>query len=230
MHRPAFHPEIDLSLQLFLHPFSSYSQKALIALYENATPFTPRVLTPEDPATGAEFAGLWPIGKFPVLVDGPQTIVEATAVIEYLNATRPGAVRLIPANPLQAVEARMMDRVFDNYVMTPQQKLVYDALRKPEERDAKGMADARASLDNIYAWLDERMATREWAAADTFSLADCAAAPSLFYADWAHPIPERFAHLRAYRARLLARPSVARAVDEARPFRSYYPLGAPDRD
>ena len=219
-----------MSLQLFLHPFSSYSQKALIALYENATPFTPRVLTPEDPATGAEFAGLWPIGKFPVLVDGPQTIVEATAVIEYLNATRPGAVRLIPANPLQAVEARMMDRVFDNYVMTPQQKLVYDALRKPEERDAKGMADARASLDNIYAWLDERMATREWAAADAFSLADCAAAPSLFYADWAHPIPERFGHLRAYRARLLARPSVARAVDEARPFRSYYPLGAPDRD
>ena len=219
-----------MSLQLFFHPFSSYSQKALIALYENATPFTPRVLSPNDPATGAEFAGLWPIGKFPVLTDGPQTILEATAVIEYLNATRPGPSRLIPANALQATEVRMMDRVFDNYVMTPQQTLVYDALRKPEERDAKGVADARVALDRIYAWLDERMATREWAAADTFSLADCAAAPSLFYADWAHRIPERFAHLHAYRARLLARPSVARAVDEARPFRSYYPLGAPDRD
>lgn len=219
-----------MSLQLFFHPFSSYSQKALIALYENATPFTPRVLSPDDPATGAEFGALWPIGKFPVLVDGPNTILEATAVIEYLNATRPGASRLIPANPLQATEVRMMDRVFDNYVSTPQQKLVYDALRKPEERDAKGVADARASLDTIYAWLDERMATREWAAADAFSLADCAAAPALFYADWCHAIPERYAHLRAYRARLLARPSFARAVDEARPFRAYFPLGAPDRD
>ena len=219
-----------MSLQLFFHPFSSYSQKALIALYENATPFTPRVLTPDDPATGAEFAARWPIAKFPVLVDGPTTIVEATAVIEYLDATRPGPVRLVPPNPLLATEVRMMDRVFDNYVSTPQQKLVYDALRKPEERDAKGVADARAALEAIYAWLDERMATREWAAADTFSLADCAAAPSLFYADWCHRIDARFTHLAAYRARLLARPSFARAVDEARPFRAYFPLGAPDRD
>jgi len=219
-----------MSLQLFFHPFSSYSQKALIALYENAIPFTGRVLSPDDPATGAEFAARWPIGKFPVLVDGPATIVEATAVIEYLHATRPGAVRLIPGNPLAATEVRMMDRVFDNYVSGPVQKIVYDALRQPEERDAKGVADARVSLESIYAWLDDRMATREWAAADMFSLADCAAAPSLFYADWCHRIEERFAHLRAYRARLLARPSVARAVDEARPFRAYFPLGAPDRD
>lgn len=219
-----------MSLQLFFHPFSSYSQKALIALYENATPFTPRVLSPDDPATGAEFAARWPIGKFPVLVDGPATIMEATAVIEYLDATRPGPVRLVPPNPLQAAEVRMMDRVFDNYVSTPQQKLVHDALRQPHERDAKGVADARTALETAYAWLDERMSTREWAAADTFSLADCAAAPSLFYADWCHRIDARFTHLLAYRARLLARPSFARAVDEARPFRAYFPLGAPDRD
>jgi glutathione S-transferase len=219
-----------MSLQLFFHPFSSYSQKALIALYENATPFTPRVLSPDDAATGAEFTARWPVGKFPVLVDGPTTIVEATAVIEYLQATRPGPVRLIPANPIVATEVRMMDRVFDNYVSTPLQKIVFDALRQPEERDVRGVVDARTSLETIYAWLDERLATREWAAADVFSLADCAAAPALFYADWCHRIPERFTHLWAYRRRLLARPSFARAVDEARPFRAYFPLGAPDRD
>ena len=219
-----------MSLQLFFHPFSSYSQKALIALHENATPFTPRVLSPEDPATGAEFAARWPIGKFPILVDGERTIVEATAVIEYLEAAHPGPVRLIPADPLAAVEVRMMDRVFDNYVSTPQQKLVYDALRAPEARDAQGVAEARAMLETTYAWLDGVMADRVWAAAGAFSLADCAAAPALFYADWSHRIAARFKNLIAYRARLLARPSFARAVDAARPFRSYFPLGAPDRD
>ena len=219
-----------MSLQLFFHPFSSYSQKALIALYENATPFTARVLSPEDPATGAEFAALSPLGKFPVLRDGDRTILEASAVIEYLEAAHPGPVRLIPADPLAAVDVRMMDRMFDNYVSTPQQKLVYDALRAPDARDAQGVTDARAMLETAYAWLDLRMADRQWACGDAFSLADCAAAPSLFYADWSHRISDRFAHLLAYRARLLARPSFARAVDAARPFRAYFPLGAPDRD
>ena len=219
-----------MTLQLFFHPFSSYSQKALIALYENGVAFTPRVLSPEDPATGAEFAQRWPLGRFPILVDGERTIVEATAIIEYLEAVHPGPVRLIPSDPLAAVDVRMMDRVFDNYVSTPQQRVVYDALRAPGARDAQGVAEARAMLETSYAWLDERMAGREWAAADTFSLADCAAAPALFYADWTHAIAPRFVHLLAYRARLLALPSFARAVDAARPFRPYFPLGAPDRD
>ena len=153
----------------------------------------------------------------------------ASTVIEYLDATHPGPVRLIPQDPRAAVEVRMMDRVFDNYVSTPQQKLVYDALRAPGARDAQGVADARTMLETTYAWLDERMADREWAAGE-FGLADCAAAPSLFYADWSHKIDDRFASLLAYRARLLARPSFARAVDAARPFRPYFPLGAPDRD
>ncbi|MDP9124937.1 MAG: glutathione S-transferase family protein [Pseudomonadota bacterium] len=218
-----------MSLQLFFHPFSSYSQKALIALYENGTPFTVRVLSPEDPATGAEFAARWPIKRFPILVDGERTILEASTVIEYLDAAHPGPVRLIPQDPLAAVDVRMMDRVFDNYVSTPQQKLVYDALRAPEARDAQGVGEARAALETAYAWLDARMVDREWAAG-TFSLADCAAAPALFYADWSHKIADRFANLLAYRARLLARPSFARAVDAARPFRPYFPLGAPDRD
>jgi glutathione S-transferase len=219
-----------MSLQLFFHPFSSYSQKALIALHENGIAFTPRVLTPEDPATGAEFAARSPFGRFPILVDGERTVLEATSVIEYLQAAHPGPVRLIPDDPLAAVEVRMMDRMFDNYVSTPQQRVVYDALRTPETRDPKGVADARAMLETAYAWLDRHMAAREWAAAGAFSLADCAAAPALFYADWTHPIAARFAHLVAYRQRLLARPSFARAVDAARPFRKYFPLGAPDRD
>jgi glutathione S-transferase len=219
-----------MSLQLFFHPFSSYSQKALIALYENDTPFTPRVLSPDDPATGAEFARRWPLKRFPILVDGERTILEATAVIEYLEALHPGPVRLIPSDPLAAIDVRMMDRVFDNYVSTPQQRVVHDALRQPEARDAQGVAEARALLETSYAWLDQRMADREWAAHDAFSLADCAAAPALFYADWTHPIDSRFTHLLAYRARLLARPSFARAVDAARPFRPYFPLGAPDKD
>jgi glutathione S-transferase len=217
-----------MSLQLFFHPFSSYSQKALIALYENATPFTPRVLSPDDPTTDAEFGARWPIRRFPILVDGERTILEASTVIEYLDAVHPGPVRLVPADARDAVDVRMMDRVFDNYVSTPQQ-LVYDALRAPEARDAQGVADARRMLETSYAWLDARMADREWAAG-AFSLADCAAAPALFYADWSHRIDARFANLLAYRARLLARPSFARAVDAARPYRAFFPLGAPDRD
>ena len=139
-------------------------------------------------------------------------------------------MRFVPQDARAAVDVRMMDRVFDNYVHAPVQKVVFDALRAPEARDAQGVAEARAMLDKAYAWLDERMRLREWAAAGTFSLADCAAAPALFYADWSHRIDARFTHLLGYRARLLARPSFARAVDEARPFRSYFPLGAPDRD
>ena len=219
-----------MTLQLFAHPFSSYCQKALIAFYENDIPFTFRMLAPDEPATGEEFARLWPIRRFPILVEDGRTILEASIIIEYLQVHHAGPVTLIPRDPDAAIEVRMLDRFFDNYVMTPQGRCVFDALRAPEARDPHGVAEARAMLDTAYAWLDERMADREWAAGDAFSLADCAAAPSLFYADWTHGIPARFGHLRAYRARLLARPSFARAVDEGRPFRSYFPLGAPDRD
>jgi glutathione S-transferase len=164
-----------------------------------------------------------------VLVDEGQTLFEATIIIEHLQIHHPGPVTLIPADPDAALEVRMLDRFFDNYVSTPQQKVVFDAIRAPEARDPQGVADARAMLETAYAWLDQRMAEREWAAGD-FSLADCGAAPFLFYADWTHEIGPQFANVRAYRKRLLARPSVARAVDEARPFRPFFPLGAPDRD
>jgi glutathione S-transferase len=217
-----------MSIEFYAHPFSSYCQKALIALYENDIPFTYRSL--ETPGVGEELARLSPMKKFPILVEDGRTIFEATSIIEYLAVHRPGPVALIPRDPDAAVEARMLDRFFDNYVMTPQGKFVFDAMRPEGARDPHGVDEARAMLETSYAWLDQRMSGREWAAGDDFSLADCAAAPSLFYADWTHPIPEGLTNLKAYRARLLARPSFARAVDEARPFRSYFPLGAPDRD
>jgi glutathione S-transferase len=219
-----------MALQLFAHPFSSYCQKVLVALYENATPFTFRMLGPDDPENAAEWAARWPLRRFPVLVDGGHTVAEASIIVEHLGLHHPGPVRLIPEDPGAALRVRMLDRFFDNYVMTPMQKIVLDRIRPPEVRDPHGVAEARAMLDMAYGWLDDALAGRAWAAGDGFSLADCAAAPSLFYADWAHEIGGACPNLRAYRQRLLARPSFARAVDEARPYRSFFPLGAPDRD
>ena len=216
--------------KLYAHPFSSYCQKVLIALYENHTPFEFRMLAHDDARASAELAALWPLKRFPVLVDEDRTIVEASIIIEYLGLRYSGPVQLIPEDPHAALEVRMMDRIFDNYVSTPQQSIVFDAIRPAESRHPYGVAEARGRLDTAYRWLDLRMADREWAAGDAFSLADCAAAPALFYADWTHPIGEEFPNLRAYRQRLLTRPSFARAVDEARPYRSLFPLGAPDRD
>jgi glutathione S-transferase len=219
-----------MTLQLFAHPFSSYCQKVLIALYENDTPFEFRMLDPSERRNLVEFAKLSPMRRMPVLVDGERAVVESSVIVEYLDVHHPGRLRLVPQDADAALEVRGMDRMFDNYVMTPMQRIVFDFIRSPEVRDPKGVEDARAMLDRAYAWLDAVMAARTWAAGETFSLADCAAAPSLFYADWVHPIPEGLANLRAYRARLLARPSYARAVEEARPYRKNFPPGAPDRD
>jgi glutathione S-transferase len=217
-----------MSLHLYAHPFSSYCQKVLIALYENATPFEFRLL--ESAESMRELEALWPLKRFPVLVDAGRTVVESSTIIEHLGLHHPGPVALIPRDPQAALDVRMMDRFFDNYISTPQQKIVFDSLRPEAVRDPHGVTEARAMLDTAYAWLDQTMATREWACGDRFSLADCGAAPFLFYADWTHPISDAFAHVKAYRRRLLARPSVVRAVDEARPYRPYFPLGAPDRD
>lgn len=217
-------------LTLFAHPFAAYCQKALIALYENDTPFEFRMLDPEHPENMTELEAIWPLKLFPVLVDGDRTVIEASIIIEYLGLNHPGPVRLIPDDPRTAMEVRFMDRVFDNYIATPQAKFVFDRLRPSDERDPRGVVEARMRLETAYRWLDGRMAGRKWAAGDDFSLADCAAAPALFYADWTHPIGEALVNIRAYRKRLLARPSFARAVDEARPYRPLVPLGAPDRD
>jgi glutathione S-transferase len=217
-------------MQLYGHPFSAYYQKALIAFYESGIPFELRLLAHDDPRTAAEHAALWPLKRMPVLVDRGRTVLESSIIVEYLDLHHPGPARLIPESPDHALEARMMDRCFDNYIMAPMQALVFDSIRKPENRNAQSVAEAKAMLDTAYRWLDGTMADREWAAAGAFSLADCAAAPALFYADWAYPIDAGFTHVHAYRRRLLQRPSFARAVDEARPYRPLFPLGAPDRD
>lgn len=219
-----------MSLVLLGHPFSSYCLKVIVALYENATPFELRLLWNGDQAADAEFAVRWPLKRMPVLVDGGRTVIESSIIIEYLGLNHPGPVPLIPADAGAALEARRMDRIFDNYVMTPMQRIVFDHLRPADQRDPRGVADARALLDSAYAWLDEALQGREWAAGDDFSLADCAAAPALLYADWVHEIPSARARVRALRGQLLARPSIARAVDEARPYRKLFPPGAPERD
>ena len=219
-----------MTLALFAHPFSSYCQKVLIALYENGTAFEYRLLSPENPGAMEELAALWPLGKFPVLVDAGRTIVEATVIVEHLALHHPGPFQPLPADPRAALPVRMLDRFFDNYVMTPMQKIVLDTIRAPDQRDPPGVADAHEMLETSYRWLNDTMKGREWAAWGAFSLADCAAAPSLFYADLVHPIDAALSDLRAYRRRLLARPSFARAVDEARPYRVNFPPGAPNRD
>ncbi|MDQ0321573.1 glutathione S-transferase [Pararhizobium capsulatum DSM 1112] len=217
-------------LQLFAHPFSSYCQKALIAFYENDVAFEWRMLGQDDPENLAEWSAAWPIKRMPMLRDGDKNVVESTVIIEYLQLAHPGPVRLLPKNPADALETRMMDRFFDNYIMIPMQKVVFNAIRPEADRDPYGVDQARSLLDDAYGWLDGVIAGRTWAAGEDYSLADCAASPSLFYADWVHPIADRFENVRAYRNRLLERPSFARAVDEARPYRSFFPLGAPDRD
>jgi glutathione S-transferase len=163
-------------------------------------------------------------------MDGERQVMEATSIIEYLDVHHPGPTRLIPSNADAAVDVRMLDRFFDNYISTPQQKIVWNQLRPEAHRDPYGVDEARAMLDTAYAWLDGHMAGRQWAAGEDFGLADCAAAPALFYADWTHAIGEQFLNVHAYRARLLQRPSFARCVEDARPYRPLFPLGAPDRD
>ncbi len=219
-----------MTLALYGHPFSSYTQKVLIALYENDTPFEFRSLGPDTPQHAAEWLRRWPLRKFPLLVDGERNVVETSIIIEYLHLTHPGPVRLLPDDPLAALDVRFMDRFFDLHVMNMVQHAVNGALTGDATKRADGLATATEKLELAYAWLDGYLAGRTWAAGDGFSLADCAAAPALFYADWTHPIAERYPTLRAYRARLLARPSFARAVDEARQYRPLFPLGAPDRD
>jgi glutathione S-transferase len=213
-------------LELFGHPFSSYTWKALIALYEAGTPFEFRnIAGDEHPENEAAFLAHWPVGKFPLLVDDGVPIMESSIIVEHV------APVLVPDDRDAAREVRMLDRMFDNQVMTPVQAIVAEHLPfiTPSPDPAR-IERARAALDKVYPWLDSRLRGRNWAARDHFTLADCAGAPALFYADWVHPIPEDLATLKAYRGTVLARPSVVRAVDEARPYRHLFPLGAPHRD
>jgi len=217
-----------MPFSLYLHPLSSYCQKAKTAFYEKGLDVETRMLAGSEPVAG-EFAKLSPVGRFPILVDGDRVVFEATSIIDHIDLNHPEP-RLIPADAQLAVETRMWDRFFDNYISTPQQRLVLSAIGR-DSAGLDGGATLRAGLETAYSVLDERMAGREWVVGDRFSLADCAAAPALLYADWTHPIPERHRHLWVYRTRLISCPSYARALDEARPYRHLFPLGAPtDRD
>jgi glutathione S-transferase len=215
-------------LELYGHPFSSYTWKVLIPLYADETAFEFRQV-PENEQNYAELKRIWPFGRFPLLVDDGKPVIESTPIIEHLQAHYPGPNVWIPDGDFGR-EVRFLDRFFDLYVMDNMQAIVGDALRADGSRDPYGVANARERLNVAYGWLEANLPESGWAAGESFTLADCAAAPSLFYADWVEEIGDTRPKLRAYRARLLAHPTVARVVDEARPYRPYFPLGAPDRD
>lgn len=219
-----------MTVAIYGHPFSSFTWKALIAAYEREVDFEFRMIDPDHPEHAARIATLAPTGQFPALVDGATEVVQSNAVIEYLDLHHGKGAPLVPLDPREALAARMMAQVFDDYVHVPMQRIVGNALRPEDSRDPFGVGEAHGVIARCYAWLEARLQDGPWAACGRFTIADCAAAPALFYGDWVHPMAGRFPALAAYRARLLARPSIARVVDEARPYRGFFPLGAPDRD
>jgi glutathione S-transferase len=211
-----------MSLTLYYHPLASFCHKVLIALYENATEFEKRVIDLADAADRAELQALWPIGKFPVIRDHARQcdLPESTIIIEYLDRFYPGEQPLIPGDWETSLEVRLWDRFFDNYLQGPIQQIVGDHLR-----GAKGdLTKEHATLKTAYDMLDRRMASRIWVAGQDFSMADCAAAPALFYASTLQPFADEFSHLSAYFDRLIQRPSFQRVIDEARPCFSLYPF------
>ena len=218
-----------MSLEFFGHPFSSYTQKVLIALYADGTEFEYRMLDQEHPENFEELKRHSPFGLFPLLLDDGRPVIETTCIIEHLQAHDAGQNQWIPEGELGR-RVRLLDRFFDLHVMSNMQVPVFDALRPDGTNDDYGVARAREKLQIAYDWLEANLDGGPWAAGEQFTLADCAAAPSLFYADWVEAIGPSRPKLKEYRARLLAYPAVARAVDEGRPYRSFFPLGAPDRD
>jgi glutathione S-transferase len=213
-----------MSLKLYYHPLSSFCHKALIALYEGGVPFEPVMVDLSNEQSSAPLRALWPIAKFPVLRDEARghTVAEATVIIEYLD-THYGA-KLLPTDADEAWKARMWDRLYDLHLHMQVQKLVGDNMRPATAKDPFGVEQARKLMQTCYAMIEQEMADKTWAIGDRFSLVDCAAAPALFYSDYALPIDPAYRNLRAYRARLLARPAYARALKEAEPFFQYVPL------
>jgi glutathione S-transferase len=218
-----------MSLTLHFHPLASYCHKVLIALYENGTPFAPNLVDLGNEAERAALLKLWPIGKFPVLRDDArdQTIPESTVIIEYLDRYYPGRTRLIPADADRAREVRLRDRFYDLYVHEPMQKIVGDRLRPEGNKDPHGVEEAKARLRTSYGMIDREMAGRTGVMGEAFSLADCAAAPALFYANEVMPFGDTHQNVAAYFGRLKARPSYARVLKEAEPYFAMFPREAP---
>lgn len=215
-------------LVLYGHPFSSYTWKALMPLYANGTDFEFRNVDPSVPGNWDFVRSVHPAGKFPVLVAGDEVIFESTAIVEYLAVHHPGVAPLIPTDPAQAVIARMMDRFFDRYVMDVAQLSVNAYIVDPANPDPAALAAAATGLLKSYDWLEEWLTRHDLP--PHVGLASCAAMPSLFYADWIEPIPGRCVRVRNLRAELLALPSAVRCIEDARPYRHYFPPGAPERD
>jgi glutathione S-transferase len=212
------------ALVLHYHPLSSYCHKVLIALEELGIQVDKQLLNLGDPAVREAYLALWPTGKMPLLVDQGRPVPETSIIIEHLQRHHADAGRvLIPHDPDEALQVRLWDRLFDQYVMTPMQALTANLLRAEADRDALGVAKARDGLSSAYAFIDRHLEGRIWAAGEAFSMADCAAAPALFYAVTHVPIPPHHVHLAGYVERLMARPSVARTIDDARPYFKYYP-------
>jgi glutathione S-transferase len=216
-------------LALYAHPFSSFCWKVQIALDADGTPYDYRNVDPSHSGVMDELKALWPLGKFPVLVDDGQVVIETSCIIEHLQARHPGPNVWIPEGELGR-RVRFLDRFFDLHVQGNMQPTVNNAIRAEGQRDPYGAELGLKKLRVAYDWLEEHLPDSEWAAGDAFTLADCAAAPALFYADWVEEIGDSRARLKAYRARLLAHPAVSKSIEGARPYRHYFPLGAPDRD
>jgi glutathione S-transferase len=214
-----------MSLKLYFHPLSSFCQKALVALYENDTPFEPQIVDLGDETSSAEFKRIWPIGKFPVLRDEAKdrTIPESSIIIEYLGQHYPGRTQLIPADADLARQTRFRDRFYDLHVHEPMQKVVGDRLRPAASKDPYGVEQAKARLQTAYDMIEQDMATKSWAMGDAFSMADCAAAPSLFYANLVMPFGDTHKNVARYFGRLMERPSFARTVKEAQPYFHMFP-------
>ena len=214
-----------MSLTLHFHPLASYCHKVLIALYENDTPFTPNLVDLSNETARAALLKLWPIGKFPVLRDDArnETVPESTVIIEYFDRHYPGRTQFIPGDADRAWQTRLRDRFYDLYVHEPMQKIVGDRLRPEGKKDSHGVEEAKARLRTSYRMIDQAMAMPRWAMGDAFSLADCAAAPALFYANEVMPFGESHKNVAAYLDRLKARPSYARVLKEAEPYFAMFP-------
>ncbi|WP_119460617.1 glutathione S-transferase family protein [Rhodospirillaceae bacterium SYSU D60014] len=214
-----------MSLTLYFHPLSSFCQKVLVALYENGTPFEPQIVDLGDETSRADFKKIWPIGKFPVLRDEAkdQTIPESGIIIEYLAQHYPGRTQFLPADADLAWQTRLRDRFYDLYVNVPMQKVVTDRLRPAGKNDPHGVEEAKTLLQTAYGLIEQEMGTRTWAIGEEFTMADCAAAPALFYANMVMPLGDTHRNAAAYLGRLMERPSFAQTLEEAKPYLALMP-------
>jgi len=213
------------SLKLYLHPLSSFCWKPLVALYENDTPFQPHIVDLSNEAARAEFKKVWPLAKFPVLRDETRdrTVPESSTIIEYLAQHYPGRTQLVPGDPDLARQTRLSDRFFDLYLQVPMQKIVGDRLRPADKKDPFGVEQARAQLQVSYGMLEADLANKTWAMGDSFTMADCAAVPALFYSNKVVPFDQSHKNMQAFLERLMNRPSVARVLAEAEPYFKFFP-------